>query len=166
MYLFLLFLKKKYLFIWLCRVFVAARRRFSCGMWDLVPWPGIKLRSLASGARSLSPLDHQGSPYLFLLNDLTLVFPSVPRHASLRFFIVKGLHFSEQSVLNLWPHILFRIQRSQLLWPDREWNSLPQASWLWRLAHCNLTLGLLVYLLSVILTAQHLQRIWTLDLFI
>ena len=69
-------------------------------MWDLVPRPGIKLKSLALGARSLSPLDHQGSPYLFLLNDLTLVFPSVPRHASLGFFIVKDLRFSEQSVLD------------------------------------------------------------------
>ena len=37
------------IFIWLCRVLVAACGLFSCGMWtlswgmwDLVPWPGIK----------------------------------------------------------------------------------------------------------------------------
>ena len=40
---------KKYLFIWLCWVLVAAYGTFSCsmqtlscGMWDLVPWPGIE----------------------------------------------------------------------------------------------------------------------------
>ena len=31
-----------YLFTWLHWVLVAACRIFSCGMWDLVPWPGIK----------------------------------------------------------------------------------------------------------------------------
>ena len=31
-----------FLFIWLHRVLVAAFRMFSCGMWDLVPWPGIE----------------------------------------------------------------------------------------------------------------------------
>ena len=41
------------LFIWLCQVFVAARGTSSCGMWtlscgtwDLVPWPGMKLGPL------------------------------------------------------------------------------------------------------------------------
>ena len=50
------------IFIWLClalvaayRVFVvAAFRIFSCGMWDLVHWPGVELRSLALEAQSLS----------------------------------------------------------------------------------------------------------------
>ena len=60
----------KYLFVWLFWVLVVARRTFdlhcgmqtfacsmqtlSCGMWDLVPWPGIKPRSPAWGAQSLS----------------------------------------------------------------------------------------------------------------
>ena len=43
-----------YLFIWLCWVLVAACRTFSCSMWDLVPWPGIKLGPPALGAQSLS----------------------------------------------------------------------------------------------------------------
>ena len=43
-----------YLFIWLHWVLVAACRIFSCGMWDLAPWPGIKPRPLALGAWSLS----------------------------------------------------------------------------------------------------------------
>jgi len=43
-----------YLFIWLCWVSVAASGIFSCGLWDLVPWPGIKFRLLALGSWSLS----------------------------------------------------------------------------------------------------------------
>ena len=31
-----------YLFIWLHCVFSWGMRTLSCGMWDLVPWPGIK----------------------------------------------------------------------------------------------------------------------------
>jgi len=42
------------LFIWLHWVLAAARGIFSCGMWDLTPWPGIKLRSRALGAWSPS----------------------------------------------------------------------------------------------------------------
>ena len=34
----------KYLFIWLCQALVVACEIFSCGTWDLVPWPGIKPR--------------------------------------------------------------------------------------------------------------------------
>ena len=34
---FFFFLIFIYLFIWLCRVFVAACGIFSCSMWDLVP---------------------------------------------------------------------------------------------------------------------------------
>ena len=30
-----------YLFIWLYQVLVAARKIFSCSMWDLISWPGI-----------------------------------------------------------------------------------------------------------------------------
>ena len=58
------------LFIWLCRVLVVAFRHsfsyitckflvaacgiFSCGMWDLVPWPGIKPEPPTLGLQSLS----------------------------------------------------------------------------------------------------------------
>ena len=43
-----------YLCIWLCLVFIAACRFFSCGMGDLVPWPGIEPWPPALGASSLS----------------------------------------------------------------------------------------------------------------
>ena len=59
-----LFLKSYFLFlIWLHQVSVAACRIFnlrcgmqilSCGVWDLVPWPGIKPGPPALGAQSLS----------------------------------------------------------------------------------------------------------------
>ena len=37
----------------------------SCGMWDLVPRPGIKPRPPALIARSPSPLEQQESPFFF-----------------------------------------------------------------------------------------------------
>ena len=45
-----------YLFICLCQVLIVAHGIFClcCGMWDLVPWPGIKLRPPALRAQSLS----------------------------------------------------------------------------------------------------------------
>ena len=43
-----------YLFIWLHWILVAAGRIFSCGMWNLVPQPGIKPRPPALGAWSPS----------------------------------------------------------------------------------------------------------------
>ena len=45
---------KENLFIWLCWVFFVALRIFSCGVWDLVPWPGIESSPPALGAWSLS----------------------------------------------------------------------------------------------------------------
>ena len=36
------FKKNIYLCIWLCWVLVVEHGIFSCGIWDLVPWPGIK----------------------------------------------------------------------------------------------------------------------------
>ena len=54
---------KNILSVWLPWVFVVALglfglletwRIFSCGMWDLVPWPGIEPGSLALGAQSLN----------------------------------------------------------------------------------------------------------------
>ena len=58
----LLFKKKKnYLFIWLCRVLVAAcgifscgMQTLSCGMWDPAPRPGIEPGPPVLGARILS----------------------------------------------------------------------------------------------------------------
>ena len=40
--------------MWLHRVFVAALRSFSCNMWDLAPWPGVKTWPPALEAASLS----------------------------------------------------------------------------------------------------------------
>ena len=53
-----------YLFIWLHRVF--------CGMWDLVPPPGIEPRASALRAQSLSHWTTRGVPENFL--ELTLLF--------------------------------------------------------------------------------------------
>ena len=59
------FLLKKYSFIWLCQVLVAAHRIFffffSYGMWDLVPQPGLNPSSLhwEHGVLATGP---QGSP--------------------------------------------------------------------------------------------------------
>ena len=46
----------KKIFIWLCRVSIRAHWIFDfcCGMWDQVPWQGIKPRTSALGAQSLS----------------------------------------------------------------------------------------------------------------
>ena len=41
-------------FIWQCRILVSALGIFSCSMWDLVPWLGIKPSHPALGAQSLS----------------------------------------------------------------------------------------------------------------
>ena len=49
------FLKKIYLFTyWLCPILVVAHGIFSCGMWDLVPPPGIEPRLPALGMQSRS----------------------------------------------------------------------------------------------------------------
>jgi len=37
-----------------CEIFSCDMQILSCGMWDLVPWPGIKPRTPAMGAESLS----------------------------------------------------------------------------------------------------------------
>ena len=59
------FINFYYLLIWLYQVFVVAFEPLSCGMQDLIPWSGIKVGPPALGAQS-QPLDHNGSPYLFL----------------------------------------------------------------------------------------------------
>ena len=62
--------------IWLCRVFVAAHRIFSCDVrtlsystWGLVLWPGIKLWSSALGAWSLSHWATREVPWLTMLTS-------------------------------------------------------------------------------------------------
>ena len=51
---FFLFVLNIYLFIWLYQVLIVTHGIFSCGRWDLVPWPGIEPRLAASGTQSLS----------------------------------------------------------------------------------------------------------------
>ena len=60
-----------YLFIWLYWVLVVACGTFSCSMWtlscgmgDLVPWPGIKSMPLHWEHRILA-IDHQGSSWSY-----------------------------------------------------------------------------------------------------
>ena len=72
------------IFIPACGFFVAACRIFSCGMQDLVPWPGIKPRPPALGARSLNHWTTREVPKLWILlilyysnsqyNTLDLIF--------------------------------------------------------------------------------------------
>ena len=56
-----------FFFSWLCRLFscrmwdYSSTRTLSCGMQNLVPWPGIQPRPPALGAQS-QPLGCQGSP--------------------------------------------------------------------------------------------------------
>ena len=61
----------KYLFVWLCQVFVTSCGVFSCGMrtlncymWDIVPWPGIEPSTLALGAQSFSQQTTREVPQL------------------------------------------------------------------------------------------------------
>ena len=44
-----------YLFMWLCQALVATHRIFSCGMWDLVLWPGFE-----PGPLECYTLDYRG----------------------------------------------------------------------------------------------------------
>ena len=57
-----------FLSIWLYWVLVAACRIFSCsscGMWDLIPWPGIGHGPLALGVWSLSHWTTREDPLVF-----------------------------------------------------------------------------------------------------
>ena len=57
----------KYLFMYL------AVPGLSCSMWNLVPWPAIKPRPSALGARSLSHWTSREVPVLFLRKFLQMV---------------------------------------------------------------------------------------------
>ena len=50
------------------KLFICSMLDLSGDMLDLVPGPGIKPRPSALGARSLTPLAHQGSPRGGILN--------------------------------------------------------------------------------------------------
>lgn len=52
---------KNYIFIWLCRVLVAARGIFSCAVWDLAPRTGTESGLLHGELRVLATAP-QGSP--------------------------------------------------------------------------------------------------------
>ena len=54
------------------RVFNCGTRTLSCGVWALVPWPGIKSGSPALGAWSLSPWDTSEVPGRFGLYKIVL----------------------------------------------------------------------------------------------
>ena len=56
------------------RIFVATCRIFSCGMWDLVPWPGIEPGPPALGARSLSHRTTREVPGDYILDTIPNVW--------------------------------------------------------------------------------------------
>ena len=77
---FVIILNFFFLLIWLCWVFVESCRIFSwtlnCGMWDLVPWTGIKpwlpaleLRVLATGSPGKSQLLH----FFCMYNNISVI---------------------------------------------------------------------------------------------
>ena len=81
LHIFISFLKKIGLFIWLRWVLVAALRIFNlcfcmrtlrCSMWDLVSWPEIKPGSSVLEARSLSHWVARDVPHFFINEHCTL----------------------------------------------------------------------------------------------
>ena len=81
-YLFIYLSTYLYLSIWLCWVLVAAARGvfvaaggiFSCGMWDLVPSPGIEPGPPALGAGSLSHWTTREVPCHTVIQYFTFLF--------------------------------------------------------------------------------------------
>ena len=55
----------KYVFISLFQILVVACRIFSCGMWDLVPWPGIEHRPPVLGMCSFNHWTTREVPFTF-----------------------------------------------------------------------------------------------------
>ena len=86
---------KKYIFIWLhqglvsaCKICSCSTRTLSCGMWNLVPQPGIEPWPHALGMQSQPPA-HQGSPcILFCRFQLLLSLGHLPEPASLSSFFM------------------------------------------------------------------------------
>ena len=50
-----------------------------CGMWDLVPWPGIEPRPPALGAQSLKHWTTREVPICVLKNSFPAVFMSIEK---------------------------------------------------------------------------------------
>ena len=80
-----LFFFNIYLFIWPHWVLVLAHGVFSCGTWDLVPWPGIEARTPAMGAGSLSHWTTREVPgplncRVCVLSWMALVKAECPQH--------------------------------------------------------------------------------------
>ena len=78
--------KNMYLCIWLhgvvvvaCRIFSCSMWTLRCGMWDLVPWPGIKSVPPALEAQSLSHWTTREGPILAFLK-LGCPFPIPQTH--------------------------------------------------------------------------------------
>ena len=67
-----------YLFIWQYWVLVVACRIFSCSMWALLPWPGLRPSPPALEAQSLSHWTTREVPVgslLLIFKDLALLSP-------------------------------------------------------------------------------------------
>ena len=64
-------LLKRCLFIWLCRVLVAAHGLFSWAMRDLVSWPGMEPGAPALGTWNLSQWTTKGSQTSLLFDSLS-----------------------------------------------------------------------------------------------
>ena len=123
---------KKYLAAWGC--LLAACRIFSCGTWDLVPWPGIKPGPPALGTQNLKPLHHKRSPIKGIINVTKLAlksFLSLPLlwkkwlqyKSNTQFYTIatKILWFGQKSFL-LRTGALFSLPPSLpsvKLWPER-----------------------------------------------
>ena len=104
---YVVYLKFKFLnyLIWLFRVSIVSWGIFSCGMWDLVPWPGIKLGPPALGAWNLSTgLAEKSSISSFFL-------PHPPALGALRW----ALWWWENKLCVAWE--LLKEMRSPPFWP-------------------------------------------------
>ena len=55
-------------------IFLAARVIFSCGVWDLIPQPGIEPRAPALGAQSLSRWVTRKVPTLLKVHRLPITW--------------------------------------------------------------------------------------------
>ena len=72
----LLFLNVYLLFIWLHQILVTACGIFSCGTWDLVPWPGIEYGPPEWTVQSLSHWTIKKVPWLSILNIAVCTYQS------------------------------------------------------------------------------------------
>ena len=82
------------LLAWPCLVSVVACGVFSWGMWDLVPWPGIKPGSPAWGAQSLSHWTTREvlKEEMLLLGHYQILQGLIPCSGELLSIWMKGVH--------------------------------------------------------------------------